>query len=428
MKQKEIENDRLRDRIRQLDDREKSTVVKNAKALTEYRRGNVLSSQGVSNSPSSSSSVLASSTIKKVNSFRSHKKDLVALEDVVIALEAERDRWQARCKEYEGEIKTLSTKLKKGLNAKQERDKEVERVYGSGRREGGGNVSGLTADTSNTSFNSRQYWYSSSPGAGAKSLVGDGRELGYGDDHVGYEEREGKTSPGGRGGAQNNHDEDSGGYGSEGDVVGSNIEGRLLYKRVKEYKRNIESLNHKLEMQLQKEKDVLEDYKILKHRNSELRNAVENLQLELQSRPAVSEWKRKLNEISEMEKKLHDVVMMRNESKEIDAWRKHLSTADRIKADRRNHELKLWVLETLPKTVMQDVLKATCRELDISDISDIQTSIVKLKAVVRSIPRMEKFISNICNFILQREVTLHPEDQKGASKPVMEDALVAVQK
>jgi hypothetical protein len=138
VKQKEIENDRLRDRIRQLDDREKSTVVKNAKALTEYRRGNVLSSQGVSNSPSSSSSVLASSTIKKVNSFRSHKKDLVALEDVVIALEAERDRWQARCKEYEIEIKTLSTKLKKGLNAKQERDKEVERVYGSGRRAGGG--------------------------------------------------------------------------------------------------------------------------------------------------------------------------------------------------------------------------------------------------------------------------------------------------
>ncbi len=44
-------------------------------------------------------------------------------------------------------------------------------------------------------------------------------------------------------------------------------------------------------------------------------------------------------------------------------WRKHLSTADRIKVDKRNHELGLWLLDSLPKATMKEVLQTVCREV-----------------------------------------------------------------
>lgn len=53
---------------------------------------------------------------------------------------------------------------------------------------------------------------------------------------------------------------------------------------------------------------------------------------------------------------------------------------------------------------MQESLQATCRELDLCDISEIPLCLSKLKAVVRTVPRMEEFISRICNFVFQREL------------------------
>jgi hypothetical protein len=53
---------------------------------------------------------------------------------------------------------------------------------------------------------------------------------------------------------------------------------------------------------------------------------------------------------------LHDVVMMRSEAKELAGWRKHLDTRERIKIDKRNHELGLWLIDALPKQVMVMVM------------------------------------------------------------------------
>ena len=87
--------------------------------------------------------------------------------------------------------------------------------------------------------------------------------------------------------------------------------------------------------------------------------------------------------------------MLRGEAAEIQMWRKHLSTKDRIKIDKKNHELGLWLLDALPKTVMKEVLQTVCRELDINEISEIQPSLVKLKAVVKTVPRMAEFIEQV---------------------------------
>ena len=129
-----------------------------------------------------------------------------------------------------------------------------------------------------------------------------------------------------------------------------------------------------------------------------------------------------MKEVAALESKLHDIVMMKGEAEELMNWRKHLSTSDRIKADRRNHELKLWLLESLPKSVMQDVLKSLCRELDVADVSEILPGVVKMKTVIRAVPRMEQFITTICNFVFQKDRPRHPEGDI-ISRPVMEDVL-----
>jgi hypothetical protein len=65
----------------------------------------------------------------------------------------------------------------------------------------------------------------------------------------------------------------------------------------------------------------------------------------------------------QLEEKLHDLILLRGEAAEISMWRKHLSTADRIKVDKRNHELGLWLLDSLPKATMKEVLQTVCREV-----------------------------------------------------------------
>lgn len=62
-------------------------------------------------------------------------------------------------------------------------------------------------------------------------------------------------------------------------------------------------------------------------------------------------------------------------------------------------------------------------QLDISEISEIQPSLAKLKAVVKSVPRMERFISQVCGFIYQRHPTLGDID---GMKSVSGGALPAV--
>lgn len=65
----------------------------------------------------------------------------------------------------------------------------------------------------------------------------------------------------------------------------------------------------------------------------------------------------------QLEERLHDLILLRGEAAEISMWRKHLTTTDRIKVDRRNHELGLWLLDSLPKATMKEVLQTVCREV-----------------------------------------------------------------
>lgn len=193
---------------------------------------------------------------------------------------------------------------------------------------------------------------------------------------------------------------------------------------VDEQRLRIDSLTHRGEIykkQLSESENTIQE---MRSRTVSLQETIDNLRIELESRPTQRMLKQKQKEIDELENRIHDIIMKRGETAEISAWKKHLETSERIKVDKRNHELGLWLLENLPRTVMKETLQGVCRELDLSEVSEIIPTILKLKAVVQAVPRMEKFISSTCQFIFERD---HPEmsgvDKKEKARPIMEQVL-----
>ena len=205
---------------------------------------------------------------------------------------------------------------------------------------------------------------------------------------------------------------------------------RAMYEKIQAQKRSIAQLEHRCEVFKASEVDHAVLVGQLRDRNEELRERVENLRLELETRPSPKQWADKEKEVREVEEKLHDLVMMRGEAAELEAWRKHMSVSDRIKIDKRNHELGLWVLDSLPKAVTKEVLQSVCRELDVSDVSEVAPSLQKLKAVVKAVPRMEKFITQVCTYLFERDrsiLELQGRGLNGKDKPSMEDVLPVLQ-
>ena len=124
------------------------------------------------------------------------------------------------------------------------------------------------------------------------------------------------------------------------------------------------------------------------------------MRAELVTRPTVKQWTSKLRELSESEGKRLDLVAIRRESLEVLAERerenkRHMSVHQQVLTDKRNDQSDLWVLDSLSSEHTKNALKAVCRELGLTDVGDIQPSLIKLKAVVGAVPRMERFITQV---------------------------------
>eukprot|EP01038_Epipyxis_sp_PR26KG_P008400 gene8400-11358_t len=152
----------------------------------------------------------------------------------------------------------------------------------------------------------------------------------------------------------------------------------------------------------------------------ELQNKIDNLELEVKSRPSVKKFNQLQHDYDELEHKLYDLITKKNEIAELNLWKKklssnqnqsnsfknNLSTQEQIRIDKKNHELGLYIIDSLPRMTMRDILLSICRELDISDVSEIIFCIIKLKSCVKTIPKMNNFIMEICLYIDSREEKL----------------------
>ena len=325
--------------------------------------------------------------------------------DVIEALEAERSDMRAAINDMHAQISELTYLLK-------EQDmRQYEQRGGTGGDgvSGGGGIHSTT-----TRHNRRQNARNqrSHPGSTRTGSKGDHP------DHTFHSEDDIET------GIESDREE------SEGHTQRSETAQEMLHKLTIQTRR-ISQLEHRCESYKRAEESNEDLVRQMRSRTTEMRDEIENLRLELNNRPTMRQWNLKITELQDLEDKLHDLVMMRGEAAEIAAWRQHLSTKDRIQVDKRNYELGLWLLDSLPKAVAKEILQGVCRELDVSDVSEIINSIVKLKTVVKTVPRMDRFISQVCAFLFQRDKTilasLPPPGSSAAAitaaQPTMEDVV-----
>ena len=135
----------------------------------------------------------------------------------------------------------------------------------------------------------------------------------------------------------------------------------------------------------------------LKAQTLEEENA--NLRLDLEGRPSIRSFKllqKKCQHLSELlSAKKHD------ENDERRANWKNTDTRASIKRDRDNAILNL---NRLDKEMNQadaiDVIKSVCRALSLRDPSLIESSIEKINKVIRAVPRLQAFVTRICNIVL----------------------------
>lgn len=132
---------------------------------------------------------------------------------------------------------------------------------------------------------------------------------------------------------------------------------------------------------------------------AELKEENANLVLEAESRPSIRDYRLCQRRIHQLERQVSESKLALEEATDLHELRKYMGTKDLIERDRLNHRLHLNRLNTLPRETTLEVVKEVCRVLNLTDITLITPSLEKLCRVIAAVPRMEKFIRDVCGFV-----------------------------
>lgn len=202
----------------------------------------------------------------------------------------------------------------------------------------------------------------------------------------------------------------------------------------RELRNHITSLTHSLNLLTNHSDDLLTQLTMSRSTSTQLQHdlhlsrtqlisqqqEIDVLKDQISKSPSVAEYSRAQREIARLEEKIQELTLANEYSSNLNKWdsksgKNNQSTREKIKNDRRNHELGLFeIFETLPQNQMKQILMMVCRELDVNDLAFIQPAILKYKSVIRAVPRMERFILSITNYVIDRTISLY---EKLGQKP-----------
>lgn len=149
-----------------------------------------------------------------------------------------------------------------------------------------------------------------------------------------------------------------------------------------------------------KKVSMIEQELVLAHETiGELKEENANLTLEAESRPSIRDYRLCQRRIHQLERQVSESKLALEEAKDLNELRKYMGTKELVERDRMNHRLHLNRLNTLPRETTLEVVKEVCRVLNLTDITLISPSLEKLCHVVAAVPRMEKFIRDVCGFV-----------------------------
>uniref|UniRef100_A0AAV1TRF6 Centrosomal protein of 70 kDa n=1 Tax=Peronospora matthiolae TaxID=2874970 RepID=A0AAV1TRF6_9STRA len=136
---------------------------------------------------------------------------------------------------------------------------------------------------------------------------------------------------------------------------------------------------------------------------SELKDEKANRVFESESR--IRDNRTSQRRIDHLERQVVDDEVALDGASELDGLREDSGAKERTGHDRLNHRSQLNRLDKLSRETVVEVVKHVCRVLHLSDITLIVPSIEKLCNVVAAVPRMEKFIRDVCGFVLLHDET-----------------------
>ncbi|CAI5736245.1 unnamed protein product [Hyaloperonospora brassicae] len=142
----------------------------------------------------------------------------------------------------------------------------------------------------------------------------------------------------------------------------------------------------------------------------ELKTENANLKLELKSRPSIRDYRCSQRRTDQLERQIEETKVALEEAVELNGLRKNSEVKKCMEHDRVNCRSQRNRLDKFSRESVVEVMKHICRVLHLSDIALIVPSIEKLCSVVAAVPRMEKFIRDVC-----RLVSLHSEDNGEAA-------------
>lgn len=206
----------------------------------------------------------------------------------------------------------------------------------------------------------------------------------------------------------------------------------MLLERLESARREQEQAALKLRSRenkmIQKVNLIEQELQAAREAIAELKEENANLTLEAESRPSIRDYRLSQRRIHQLERQVSEGKLALEEAKDINELRKYMGTKELIERDRLNHRLHLNRLNTLPRETTLEVVKEVCRVLNLTDITLITPSLEKLCAVVTAVPRMEKFIRDVCGFVFLHLNAENGEETAATSNFELEQVIPTLQK
>lgn len=186
-------------------------------------------------------------------------------------------------------------------------------------------------------------------------------------------------------------------------VPSSVVSDDMMLERLEAARREQEQAAAKLrrrEAAMIKKVSMIEQELLIAHETiAELKEENANLTLEAESRPSIRDYRLCQRRIHQLERQVSESKLALEEATDLNELRKYMGTKELIERDRLNHRLHLNRLNTLPRETTLEIVKEVCRVLNLTDITLITPSLEKLCRVVAAVPRMERFIRDVCGFV-----------------------------
>jgi hypothetical protein len=199
----------------------------------------------------------------------------------------------------------------------------------------------------------------------------------------------------------------------------------------REQEQTANRLRHREASMIKKVHNIEQELVIARETIAELKEENSNLLLEAESRPSIRDYRLSQRRIHQLERQLSESKLALEEATDLQELRKYMGTKELIHRDRLNHRLRLNRLDALPRSTALEIVKEVCRVLNLTDVTLVIPSLEKLCTVVNAVPRMEKFIRDVCGFVYlhcQREEDNQIGSPEKAKSFALEDVLPTLQK